>query len=170
MRADGVVVDAPGLDGAPGIGEVQKPVFVQACVPELAVEALYQRVLDRLARLNEPQGHAGSLGPQVHRLAGELRAVVGDDRFRPGAIQQDLIQESADAFPGDRGIDDLPDAFPAVVVHDVQHAESAPRGQLIGDEVHRPALVNPSSIGIRTRSRANRRLRRFRLTWSFSSR
>ena len=93
------------------------------------------------------------------------------DRLRPGAIQQDLIQESADAFPGDRGIDDLPDAFPAVVVHDVQHAESAPRGQLIGDEVHRPSVgLTPSRIGIRTRSRANRRLRRFRLSWSFSSR
>ena len=41
MRADRVVVDAPCLDGAPGIGEIQKPVFVQARIPELAVEALY---------------------------------------------------------------------------------------------------------------------------------
>jgi hypothetical protein len=40
VRPDGVVVDAPGLDGRLRIGEIHKPVLVQTLVAKLAVEAL----------------------------------------------------------------------------------------------------------------------------------
>ena len=51
VRSDGVVVDTPCLDRAPGVGQIDEPVFIQTGIPELAVEAFDQRVLDRLARL-----------------------------------------------------------------------------------------------------------------------
>lgn len=49
---------------------------VQAVLAKLAVEAFYERVLRRLARLNEVQLHAGVLSPEEQGLAGELRTVV----------------------------------------------------------------------------------------------
>ena len=41
MGSLGVVLDSPGFDDAAGMGEADEPVFVQALVAELAVEALY---------------------------------------------------------------------------------------------------------------------------------
>ena len=143
VRTDGVVVDAPSFDRAASVGDIDEPVLVQTGVPKLAVEAFYQRVLDRLARLNEAQGRTNSLRPEMHRLAGELGPVVGDDGFGDRTFQHDLIQESADTLAGDRGVHDLADVLPAVVVHNVQHSEPAARDQLIRDAVHRPTLVRP---------------------------
>jgi len=45
MRPDEIVIPPPGLDGEAGI--------VEALVPELPVEALDERVFDRLAGTNE---------------------------------------------------------------------------------------------------------------------
>lgn len=45
VRADGVVVVAPGLDGRRSIVEVDKPGLTQALVAELPVEALDVAVL-----------------------------------------------------------------------------------------------------------------------------
>ena len=53
-------MDPPGLDAAPGISEIDEPVFVQARIAELAVEALHQRVLNRLPRLDESQPYTRS--------------------------------------------------------------------------------------------------------------
>ena len=62
--------------------QADKPVFVQALVAKLAVEAFDVRVLDRLARSNEAQRDAARVGPRVERAAGKLRPVVDDDRLR----------------------------------------------------------------------------------------
>jgi hypothetical protein len=71
---------SPGIDGASGIFQAREPVLIQTTVAELAVEAFDERVLGRFARLNEVQCHAGALRPQEHRLAGELGAVITDQR------------------------------------------------------------------------------------------
>ena len=55
--------------------------LVEAFVAELAVEALDVAVLHWPARFNEPVLDAVSLGPSDEGAAGELRAVVGADRF-----------------------------------------------------------------------------------------
>lgn len=73
MRTDLVVVLLPLLDRGSGIREAREPVEVQAVLSELAIEALHERVLRRFAGLDEVQLHAGSLRPEEHRFAGELR-------------------------------------------------------------------------------------------------
>lgn len=45
----------------------------------LAVEAFNERLLRRLAELDEVQLHAALFRPEKHRLAGQLTAVVPND-------------------------------------------------------------------------------------------
>lgn len=54
MRARAVVVMAPVADLFAGVPQRPEPVQVQAFIPELAVEALDEGILDRLAGLDEP--------------------------------------------------------------------------------------------------------------------
>ena len=77
-----VVVRTPMLDRRLSILEAGKPVQIEAVLSELAVEALDKRVLSRLSWLDEVQLHPLVLGPEEHRLAGELRTVVANDSFR----------------------------------------------------------------------------------------
>ena len=53
---------------------------IEAVLSKLAVEAFEERVLCRLAGLDEMQLDAGSLGPEGQRLAHQLGTVVTDDR------------------------------------------------------------------------------------------
>lgn len=53
--------------------------LVQAFIPEAAVEALDERVLDRLARLDEGERDAMLIGPLIHGFAAKLRPVVADN-------------------------------------------------------------------------------------------
>jgi len=50
VRPDLVVVETPRLDLAARVGQVDKPVLVQALVTKLAVEALDEAVLDSACR------------------------------------------------------------------------------------------------------------------------
>lgn len=63
VRPTLIVVLLPGRHGGLGIGEIGKPVLVQALVPKLAVEALHEAVLDRLARPDEIQPNAAAVRP-----------------------------------------------------------------------------------------------------------
>ena len=56
-----------------------KPVFVQALVSELAIEALKIAVLHRAARRDQEVPDAMALGPSHECPAGELRTVVGSN-------------------------------------------------------------------------------------------
>ena len=82
MRALGIVVGPPSRDLLACIAERAEPVRVQALIPELAIEALDEGVLDRLAGLDEAQAQAGSLRPvggANHRLKHMItdRSVTG---------------------------------------------------------------------------------------------
>ena len=76
-----VVVRSPGFDNLPCLVQISEPVLVQAKISELAIEALYEGILRRLARLNEMQFYADLLGPKEHGLGGEFRTVVADNRL-----------------------------------------------------------------------------------------
>ena len=76
VRPDRVVVDAPGFDLDLRIDHAHKPMFVEAFVAELAVEAFDVRVLNRPAGSNEAQRDAGGVGPRVERAARKLRPIV----------------------------------------------------------------------------------------------
>ena len=74
-----VVVDSPLIDFMPCIGKAQKPVLIEAVIPELAIEALDEDILCRLAWLDERQRHIPLTRPEEHRLAGQRRPVIADN-------------------------------------------------------------------------------------------
>ena len=76
MRAGGVVVPPELLNLESGIGEVEEPVGGETLVAEPAVEAFDVGVLDRLARTNELELDAVTIGPDVERPRDALRLVV----------------------------------------------------------------------------------------------
>jgi hypothetical protein len=77
VRAQGIVMLAPGFDDDPRLGEAVEQLPVQQLVAELRVEALAITVLPRTAGLDEggPGSHRGD--PLSHGPGDELRAVVG---------------------------------------------------------------------------------------------
>lgn len=97
MRPDVVVVDAPSLDHAPGLGQRREHVLVQALVPQLAVEALHVAILHRLAWRDVVPGDRLLRRPLQHRVAGQLGAVVGDDHRRLTPFRNKTIEHAHDA-------------------------------------------------------------------------
>lgn len=75
-----VVVGPPLVDFMSSIGQAQKPVLIEAAIAELAVEALDEGILCRLARLDEGQRDLPLTRPEEHRLAGQFGAVIADNR------------------------------------------------------------------------------------------
>ena len=62
-----------------GIGKAQKPVLIEAAIPELAVEALDEGILRRLAWLDESQRDLPLTRPKEHRLAGKLSTIIANN-------------------------------------------------------------------------------------------
>jgi hypothetical protein len=77
-----IVFLPPGFDDDFGFLQRCELVLVQTLIPELAIEALAEGVLDRLTRLDEMQLHAVAVGPFVERLSGKFWSVVHHQRFR----------------------------------------------------------------------------------------
>jgi len=142
MFSDFVVVVPPSLDDGPSIVDRGEPVLVEAFVAEPPVEALHVAVLVRLSRLNEVQSGSVLFGPDLESAARELRPVVADDRFWPAAtLAHELGQHPRDQPARDRALHSNRQTLPGAVVDDVERSKAGPATDLIGGEVHRPALV-----------------------------
>src|SRR5262249_36756368 len=76
-----IVVSTPSLAFSLSLVETEEPVRVQTLAAELAVEALDEGVVRRLARSAEVESDVMHEGPQVELLADELRSVVEPDCF-----------------------------------------------------------------------------------------
>ena len=72
-----VVVAAPGFHDGLGLGAREEPLHAQALVAELAVEALADAILPRLARVDQRGLDALVDDPLRQRAGDELGAVVG---------------------------------------------------------------------------------------------
>ena len=88
-----------------------------------------------------------SLVQAEHGVRGELGAVVGDDHRRPAAAGDEGRELSRDPPARDRGVGDRGEALLGHVVDDVQDAEAPAAGELVVDEVDRPARVRQRSAG-----------------------
>jgi hypothetical protein len=136
-----IVVQTPIFHFSAGIFKRHEPVGVQALCPELAVQALDESIIRRLAGPGEVERDPALIGPQVEIPGNELRALVDPDH--PG--QPDL---AADTF---EHIDNIgsPEGEPRLEgrreprerIDDRQDPDLAPRGELVVHEVHRPRLV-----------------------------
>lgn len=70
---------APRFDLSLRVFEIDKRFFVEALVAELAVEALDEAVLLRLAGMDEIQMHAVAVRPGIKLSAGKFGAIVGGE-------------------------------------------------------------------------------------------
>lgn len=76
MRTTLIVFLLPGFDQLLSLLHVHEPVDVQAFRPERPIEAFDERVVGWLTRPGEVDLHSILVGPQVHRMTGELAAVA----------------------------------------------------------------------------------------------
>lgn len=96
MRPVFVVVLSPGVDDFYGVSQISKSVFVEAFVPEFAVETLHIGVLCRLAGLYQFQLNAMVVGPLIQGFTREFRGLIRSDRSGVAPELRDGIQGSND--------------------------------------------------------------------------
>lgn len=96
MWPDFVVIDAPPLDDPLSVGHVEEPMLVEALVAESPVEALHDRVLHRLARLDEASSNAVLVRPLIQSPTRQLWPIVQHDLGRQPPFVDDLLQDPHD--------------------------------------------------------------------------
>ena len=74
--------------------------LIQTLRTEPPIQAFHERVLSRLAGLNERQLDATVLAPEEHCFAGEFRAVIADDVVWRATLFNEPGQEASDLVPG----------------------------------------------------------------------
>ena len=87
-----IVVAPPCVDDEAGMTEAFEEVFVQAFIPQPAVEAFDEAVLHRLAGGDEVPGHAAFPAPSEHGVGGKLRPVIRDEHAGLASKLDELIQ------------------------------------------------------------------------------
>jgi hypothetical protein len=99
----------PGFDLFLSILQAQKPVLIQALLPETAGERFDEGIIRGLSRPGEVQDDAVGLGPQVNLFGDKLRAIVQPDAFRHPILGHRLLESRdhvvtpvAEAYP-DKG-------------------------------------------------------------------
>jgi hypothetical protein len=120
-----VVVGDPFGELVACIVEAEEQRLVQELVAHPAVEALDEGVLDRLARRDEVPVDGVVLAPSQHGVAGELGAVVGDDRARPATSCDDRRQLPCHPSPRDGCVRDRCQTLLGDVIDDVEDAEAS---------------------------------------------
>ena len=81
--------------------------------------------------------------PAEDGVRGELSAVVGDDHSGLTAGCGEHRQLAGNPSARDRSVGDCLLAFAGYIINNVEDAEAAAQGELVGDEVERPARVDP---------------------------
>lgn len=136
-----VVVGHPGGDQVAGMGEVSEQRFVEKFVPHPAVETLDEPILHRLSRRDVVPLDLGLGAPLQDRIRGQFGPVVGDDHPGLAAPFDQRRQLPCHAAARDRGVGDRSEALARDVIHHIQHPEPPSAGELIVDEIQRPAGV-----------------------------
>ena len=115
--------------------------LVEAFVAEPAVERFDVGVLGRLARLDQPQGHAAGEGLGQHRAAAELRAVVGAENARQTPVGGEPVERARDGQPAERPRRDDGYGLGGRVVDNRQALHDPPLGGAVEHEVGGPHVV-----------------------------
>src|SRR5262249_17926734 len=107
------------VDDGSGMSPTAKPVQIQALITKLAVEALDVRILRGLARLDEVEGDAVGIRPDIQDSPSELRAVV--DRVLLGRAMGggELVEHTRDSWARSRGVDLQRQTLPRRQIEDV---------------------------------------------------
>ena len=129
------------FDQESGLGEGCKPMLVKAVVAESAIEAFNKSVLHGLSRLDVMKVYSCRLSPVVMCFAVQIRAIVNIVYIWMVRGQSELLKHINDGGTTDGGIDMDRQALTGKVIDDRQTTETTSTGELIVDEIHRPALV-----------------------------
>ncbi len=99
--------------------------LVQKFIPQSAIEAFDEAVLDRLARRNVVPFQPGPIRPLEDRVAGERTAVVADDHLRLATAFADPVQLTGSLRAVKRCIGNEAQAFSDAFINDRQYSEPA---------------------------------------------
>jgi len=143
MGSGSIVVSHPVGNDAPGVVETEERRLVQQFVPHLGIEAFADHVLHRLGRRDEVPGQACLVAPGQLRVQGELGTVIADNQVGLASPDNGRRQFPGGAAAGDRGLDHGGEAFLRDIVNHVEDPELPTLGELIVDEIDRPAHVRP---------------------------
>ena len=144
-----VVVAPPIFQRQTGLHQRREQGLVEKLVAQTAVEAFDEGVLHWLAWCDVVPADLGLVGPTENGIAGQLRAVVADDSLGPAAGADQKIKLPRDPLAGQRGIRHCSQTLARAVVENRQNAKAPATGQLIGNEVERPAVIGLQRDGDR---------------------
>ena len=65
METNGIIIDPPRLDFAPGIGKTQEPKCIQTFLPDATIKRLAKGVVGRLSRSTKVERHTMHISPQI---------------------------------------------------------------------------------------------------------
>src|SRR4029078_12796722 len=107
-----------------------------------AIEGLDVAVLHRPTWRDVMPFDSLILRPAQDRIRGELGAVIGDDHPRLPTQADERRQLASPPFARDRSVRDRRQTLAGHVIDNVEDAETPTGGELIVDEVERPASIH----------------------------
>src|SRR5260370_15542989 len=116
--------------------------LIEKLVAHPAVEGLDVAVLHRAGRCDVMPIHSMILRPAQHRVRGELGAIVGNYHLRLAARANEHRQLACNPFARDRGVGNCRQTYARHIIDNVEDAEAPALGELVMDEVERPARVD----------------------------
>ena len=125
------------------MAQVGEQVFVEALVAQAAIEALDEAVFNWHPRRDVMPLDLALLLPFQDGIRCQLRSVVADHHAGIAAHPGDVVEFTGNALSRQRSVHDRRQAFPAEVVDDTQHPETAPVREAVRHEVQRLSLVRP---------------------------
>ncbi len=141
MRSHEVVVLSPVSTEISGVLKAPEAMLIEELVSEPSVEALSERILDRLPWSNEVMFDALGAAPGVEGLARELRSVVTADSPWLAIRLDRSIEDAGDSLCRQGNIKLHADVAAGEVVDSGEDPQCTTVCHRITDEVHRPAVV-----------------------------
>jgi hypothetical protein len=115
--------------------------LIETLLPEPRVERFDQCIVCRSTRSTEIQLDLVPVRPAIEVLRDKLRSIVHLDPFRKSVCPGDAFQSCHHVNTSDLGVRLEGQTLACVVLHYHQHPEPSIVKELIGDEVHTPAIV-----------------------------
>ncbi len=141
-------MQSPGCDFLLGVVKRKKPVLIEALGTQPAVEGFDDPIVRRLSGTTEVQTHALQVRPLVQPLARKLAAVIHADlRWERSPIGRDPVEHAGDIIATQAAGHLDRQAFACEVIDYRQEPEATPIEELVGHEIHAPALVGVSRPG-----------------------
>ena len=144
--------------------------LIETFVTQPTMEALAVRVLDRLARIDEVQGHHVLVRPLLQRPADQFRTVVQHQPHGSLPLAAQPLENVRYPTARQACIHLEREGFAGKDVDDAEHAEFASGGERILEKIERPLLVGPLGGAGRPRRMDGKDFRRLRRTVKPSSR